>query len=285
MKRHSRFITAILTIIFALTAGAAITAYASESDGEEGGNPPQESYVDPHPQESDYEPPQESDYDPPQESDYDPPQESGDYDPPQESDYEPEPYYPGESSGSSGESSHISYYDSEGRRYDNPSDVYVGGNQTYIPPSVTPSTTAALYDTSKTKIDDSTLSNSDWADIKNRLANPENASKAADSGDFAFIQNNTSTADNGHWMLILGFSLIALSIAGFIYLISASVSRRKRAALARSGAGGTSQATRYAENPYKQKDEYSDDFGTEKSPKAPKAEKKSKKSKNGRRYK
>lgn len=307
MKRHSRFITALLTIIFAVTAGTAITVYASENGEEGGDNPPQVSDYEPQQQESDYDPqppqPQESDYDPQQqESDYDPQpqQHESDYEPQQqESDYEPQPYYPDESSGSAGstyESSGNYYYDSEGHRYNNPTDVYVGSNQTYIPPSITPSTTAALYDTSKTKIDDQTLSNSDWLEIKNNLANPSNASKSNDSDDFAFIQNNTSTDDNGHWMLILGFSLIALSIAGFIYLIYASVNRRKNTAAATAAGsdssgnpynkGNPKKGTRYsesAETAYQSENSgYNDDYGSEE---PAKKKKKSRKPKNGKRYK
>ncbi len=313
MKRHSRFITALLTILFAITAGTALTAYASEV-GAEGDNPPApgggsgESY-EPQPQESEYEPqPQESEYEPQpaQQSEYEPRQES--YEPQQESYYDPEPYYPDESSRSGGSDSGNTYessggnyyYDSEGHKYDNPGDIYVGSNQTYVPPSITPSTTAALYDTSKTKIDDKTLSDSDWLDIKKNLANPGESSKSTDSGDFAFIQNNTSTDDNGHWMLILGFSLIALSIAGFIYLIYASVNRRKNAAAATSagnygsgnpyGKSDSDEGTRYSEAEetasYSEDDGYNDNFGTEEPPKKEKKkEKKSRKPKNGKRYK
>ncbi len=286
MKRHSRFIAALLTIIFAVTAGTAVTVYASEYSGEGSDNPPQESF-EPQPQES-YDPPQESEYEPqPQQSEYEPqPQES--YDPPQESYYDPEPYYQEESSGSGGntyESSGNYYYDADGNRYDNPSDVYVGNNQTYIPPSVTPSTTAALYDTSKTKIDDETLSNSDWLEIKNNLANPNTASKSTDSGDFAFIQNNASVDDNGHWMLILGFALIALSIAGFIYLIYASVNRRKNTAAATASgsnsAGNPYKGARYSETA-ETNDGYNDNYGSEE---PEKKKKKSRKPKNGKRYK
>ena len=145
-----------------------------------------------------------------------------------------------------------------------------------------PSTTAALYDTSKSRIDDKTLTYSDWDDIAKKLREPENNKNADKSGDFAFIQKNTDVSDNGHWMLLVGFTLIALSLIGFIYLI-VNASRRKRAAVANSYRAPGNPYAQTSGPRYRREEpqDYVDDFGAE----TAKKPKKSKKSKNsGRRY-
>lgn len=123
-----------------------------------------------------------------------------------------------------GESSNNVYYDSDGNSYSNQDDVYVGGGQNYQPPAST-APTAALYKTEK-KIDADELSKSDWGELSNLLKN--NGAAESDGDDFAFIQNNTSKKDNGHWIVIAGLICILLSITGFIYLIASKISRRKK---------------------------------------------------------
>ena len=154
-------------------------------------------------------------------------------------------------------------------KYSNFNDVYVGGNQTYTVPASVPSTAAALYDTSKTKVDEKTLTSSDWNDIARKLKEPSGNQSGSKGGDFAFIQNNNESADNGHWMLLVGFSLISVSLIGFVTLI-VRASKRKKAAVANS--------YRMSNSAYVQRDRrsYDDDFDIK-----PKKAKKSKKSKSG----
>lgn len=123
-----------------------------------------------------------------------------------------------------GESSNNVYYDSDGNSYSNQDDVYVGGGQNYQPPAST-APTAELYKTEK-KVDVDELSKSDWGELSNLLKN--NGAAESDGDDFAFIQNNTSKKDNGHWIVIAGLICILLSITGFIYLIASKISRRKK---------------------------------------------------------
>lgn len=116
------------------------------------------------------------------------------------------------------------YYDSDGNSYSNQDDVYVGGGQSYQPP-VSTAPTAALYETDK-KVDVNELSKNDWGDLSKLLKNTGTAE--GDGDDFAFIQNNTSKKDNGHWIVIAGLLCILLSITGFVYLIASKIRRRKK---------------------------------------------------------
>jgi hypothetical protein len=252
MSRRSRIITSVLTVLFAITAAGALTAYAENMDegpggqsgyseeqgnqggndgdsgsqggGSEGGGSESGGGSDSGSQGggsesggSDYQP--QRDYG--NDNDY-----SGDSDNDSDRDYSnrgSNNNYDDDDSGSD------SYYDMDGNRYSNSSEIYVGGDQTYTPPVTVPETTAALYDTSSTKVDNRTLTNSDWKDIQAKLTEASNNANAkdADTGDFAFIQKNTEVEDNGHWMLILGFALIILSVIGFVILI-AHAGERKR---------------------------------------------------------
>ena len=256
MNRHSRFMITILAIIFSLTAFASLTAMAESFDDQVSGGDlgPQESYVEPEPQQSYVEPePQQSYVEPEPQQSYAEPQQS----------YEQPDYNQGGNSDV--------YYDSDGNEYSDYNEMYVGGDQTYTPPASTPSTTAALYETSKNKIDNSTLTKSDWDAIKANLGDGKNS--ASSSGDdFTWIQGNTSKEDDGHWRLILGIALILLSVVGFVYLIASAVNRRKRTALAHAG----KQHTANANGPrYRSNNDYNDNF----SPSS------NKKPKNGKRYK
>ena len=120
------------------------------------------------------------------------------------------------------------WVDSDGNVFSSPQDVYVGGGQSYQPPQST-APSAALYDTKNKKVDDKTLSSNDWGDIAAKLKNAGNTTGEDDgSGDFTFIQQNTAKEDNGHWIIIAGAACLALSLAGFIYLIASAVSRRSK---------------------------------------------------------
>ncbi len=146
------------------------------------------------------------------------------------------------------------YYDSDGNSYSNQDDVYVGGGQSYQPP-VSTAPPAALYKTEK-KIDVNELSKNDWGDISKML---KNAGKNESGGDdFAFIQNNTSKADNGHWIIIGGIICIGLSVAGFIYLIASKINRNKKIK-----AGNISKNTPQKNNAqYRANDDYNDGYGS-----------------------
>lgn len=116
--------------------------------------------------------------------------------------------------------------------YDEPS--YLGGGQTYVEPeNIAPS--ASLYDVNGS-ISDKTLNSGDWSDISERL---KNASNSADDGDdFAYIQNNDSTTDNGNWMLIVSILCFVLSAAGILYFIVLTVQTKKSGRFAVSANSG-----------------------------------------------
>lgn len=148
------------------------------------------------------------------------------------------------------------YYDSDGNSYSNQSDVYVGGGQSYQPP-VSTAPPAALYDTDK-KIDVNELSKKDWGDISKLLKSSGQADSNGGADDFAFIQNNTSKTDNGHWIIIAGIICIALSVVGFIYLIVSNINKRRKIK-----AGNISKSTPgKSANQYRSNDDYNDGYGS-----------------------
>lgn len=165
-----------------------------------------------------------------------------------EAPYEPvytDPVTPQDGGSDDGGNTNNNYYDSEGNAVSNPQEIYVGGGQSYVPPkNIAPS--AALYDTDSKKIDDKELSKNDWGDIAAKL---KNAGTVEDdgSGDFSFIQNNTAREDNGHWIIIAGGACVALSLAGFIYLIASAISRRKKF---KTETAAAPQGDYYAPNDY-----------------------------------
>lgn len=124
-----------------------------------------------------------------------------------------------------------SYYD-DNNYYDEPS--YLGGGQTYVEPeNIAPS--ASLYDVNGS-ISDKTLNSGDWSDISERL---KNASNSADDGDdFAYIQNNNSSTDNGSWMLIVSVLCFVLSAAGILYFIVLTVQSKKNGKYAVAASSG-----------------------------------------------
>ncbi len=145
------------------------------------------------------------------------------------------------------------YYDGAGNSYSNTDDVYVGGGQSYQPP-VSTAPPAALYETDS-KIDVNELSKNDWGDIANLLKNTGGAE--SDGDDFAFIQKNTSKADNGHWIIIGGLVCILLSITGFIYLIASKISKRRKIK-----AGNITKSTPQKNSaPARANDDYNDGYG------------------------
>lgn len=283
MNRHSRFLTAILSVML-IAAACTVTAHAEDM-------PPsyvepsyvEPSYVEPGQGEQSREEPGQGEQSQDEPSYNEPSYNEPSYNEPSynEPSYnEPsynEPVYDGDNGNNNNNNNNNNntvYYDENGNAYSNSEEVYVGSNQTYTPPAST-APSAPLFDTSKTKVDENTLNANDWKDIKAKLSG--STAKASDSdgiGDFAFIQNNNSTGDNGHLIFILGIALIALSLAGFIYLIVSAVRRRKQTALAHAGKAAASSSNG---NRYRANDDYADDYGDDSKP--------SKKPKNGRRYK
>ena len=288
MKRHSRFTAALLCIFFALTSACTLCVYADNEDNnpgegqisyDDGG---QSSYDDGG--QTSYDDGGQSSYDDGGQSSYDDGGQSS-YDDGGQTSYDDggQTSYSGggQTSYSGGGSGGGTYYDGDGNQYSDPDDVYVGGDQTYVPPASTPSTTAALYDTSKEKVYDKTLSSSDWKSIKEKL-NGSNASEVKNGVvDFSDMQAVASDGNNGHWLLILGIALALLSFAGFGYLIFSAVSRRKKTANVHSG-GGKYSAASASGGRYRENDDYDDDYSTEKHVKS---KAKSDKPKNGTRYK
>lgn len=155
------------------------------------------------------------------------------------------------------------YYD-QGDVYDDGSDDYNNdyqdsdsysddGQDSYTPVNTTPQTD--LYESDR-EIDDSELSSSDWDDIKANLSNASTADN--DTGDFDFIQKNDSTMDNGDWMLIAGIVCLLLSLAGIIYVITSSVSNRKKA----NSAYSSKQPAYAGKARYRSDNDYDDGYRT-----------------------
>ncbi|MED9969797.1 MAG: hypothetical protein UFA98_07310 [Ruminococcus sp.] len=154
----------------------------------------------------------------------------------------------------SGNSGSSVYYDSDGNEHADQSDVYVGGGQSYDPPvSTAPSVGLVKTDNN---IDVNELSKNDWDDIKASL---EKASKGgkSDTDDFSFIQKNTAKEDNGHMLFVIGLAMVILSVAGFTYLIVSAVIRRKKI---KAGAPSTSASHSAGSSHYRSNSDYNDGF-------------------------
>lgn len=146
------------------------------------------------------------------------------------------------------------YYDSDGNSYTDQNDVYVGGGQVYEPPKAT-APSAALYKTDG-RVEDGTMKQSDWSDIAERLKNAD-SNGGDDGGDFAAIQNNSSAADNGHWILIAGLACMLLSLAGIVYFIVSLAHSRRKYVSAPAPQKSAPQTNRY------RSDDYNDGFKSE----------------------
>lgn len=288
MNKHTKLITALLTLIFSLSAftlfSASVSAEGNIDGGGQGGDTP--VIVDPEPVYTDPITPEPVYTDPvvvytdPVVVYTDPPYDPGNGGNSDNGNTNTNNYSDGNNSNSSDNSSSV-YYDSDGNEYSDQSEVYVGGGQSYEPP-VSTAPSAPLIKTEK-DIDVNELSKNDWNDIKASLTKAQKG--GADSGDdFSFIQKNTSKADNGHMFLVIGIAMVILSVAGFTYLIVSAV-RRKNAAPIKSvkSAGGSAAPSRYRDESdyddgYKKQvsSKKASKFNTAKIPKA--------KSKGGTRY-
>lgn len=110
---------------------------------------------------------------------------------------------------------------------------YIGGGQTTYTVPETTAPPAQLYSVNKNSIDDKTLSKNDWNEISENLKNA--SADDSDGDDFGFIKKNTSTNDNGEWMLFLGIACLLLGLAGITYFIVATIKSRNRYKLASAG--------------------------------------------------
>lgn len=127
--------------------------------------------------------------------------------------------------------------------YSEDSDYYVGGGQEWYTVPVETAPSASLYESDR-EIDDNELSDSDWNEIS---ANLKNASLSdSDGDDFGFIKNNSSSGDNGDWMLIVGIICLVLAAAGIAYTVISIVMARKKLGKPAYAAGGSSSASRTA---------------------------------------
>lgn len=116
---------------------------------------------------------------------------------------------------------------------------------------------AELYDVDK-KIDDSELSAGDWESIAKSL---QNASNSGGGSDFSAIKNNTSTEDNGLWMLITGALLIILAIVGITYVIISSMNAKKAYASSGGGHSGRGGAHSSGGTGQRSRSDYNDGYG------------------------
>ncbi len=146
--------------------------------------------------------------------------------------------------------------DTESLYSSNDNEFYVGGGQTYVVPENT-APSVPLYDTDNSMYDKE-LSSSDWGDI---AANLKNASQSDDDDDFNFIKKNTSTSDNGDWMLIAGIICLLLSIAGIVYVVVSTVKNKKGAPSA-AKYGSKYAAATASRGGYRSGRDYGDSFRT-----------------------
>ncbi len=287
MNKHTKLITALLTLIFSLSAftmfSASVSAEGNIDGGGQGGDTP--VIVDPEPVYTDPITPEPVYTDPvvvytdPVVVYTDPPYDPGNGGNSDNGNTNTNNYSDGNNSNSSDNSSSV-YYDSDGNEYSDQSEVYVGGGQSYEPP-VSTAPSAPLIKTEK-DIDVNELSKNDWNDIKASLTKAQKG--GADSGDdFSFIQKNTSKADNGHMFLVIGIAMVILSVAGFTYLIVSAVRRKNAAPIKGVKSAGGSAPSRYRDESdyddgYKKQvsSKKASKFNTAKIPKA--------KSKGGTRY-
>ncbi|MBQ5398777.1 MAG: hypothetical protein IIU14_04985 [Ruminococcus sp.] len=123
-----------------------------------------------------------------------------------------------------------SYYSSSAANNNN--NNYSSSNNAYISRSQsvasTRAATAAVYN-AKSKVDNQdTLKNKDWKSITAQLKNATNKGDSDSGDDFGWIQNNTSSSDNGVWILYVGIALEVVAGVIIITLIVLAIRRRKK---------------------------------------------------------
>lgn len=154
-----------------------------------------------------------------------------------------------------------SYNNSENNYYSDNSSDYSNNNDNddYISEynyEITETQAASQSDLYKSndKIDVNELSDNDWNAIAKSL---ENATDTGGGDDFNFIKKNTSSSDNGIWMLILGASLIILSILGIGYVVLSALNKKNKYAYAGTAPKGKSGNYSSAQRP---RNDYGDNY-------------------------
>ncbi len=253
MSRNKKLITILLSMVFVLSV-CTITVFATDLDGD-GYDDETGEYIG---QATEYVPPETQ-----------APIETEPYVPPTTVYVPPATEAPAQSSDDYNYGSSQNYYSSSNNYYsssqsnysssssnyyinDNGQSSYLGGGQSYVTPQST-APSASLYDANE-NIDSNELSSKDWKEI---TANLKNASNSSDGDDFGFIQNNTSTGDNGEGILIAGIVCVILSIAGIVYVVVSSIKAGKNTSasktggkLAHAGAAGSGSKSRYSSKSY-----------------------------------
>ena len=234
MNKKIKLITLLLTLIITFST-VSFTAFAVEGENTDDAivatDAPidDEPVVDPtdpvvDPTDPVVEDPTDPVYEDPTEPDYEEPTEP-EYEEPTEPEYTEPDYSEDDSSSDSSSENNIYSNDSEEFYYED--DYYNNldsSNQTS-----TYSESDMYTDTSK--VDPNELSSDDWNVIAENLANADkNNTGSAD--DFNFIKKNTSTEDNGIWMLVTGGALVILSVIGIGYVIVSSITAKKKYAYA-----------------------------------------------------
>lgn len=235
MNKKIKLITLLLTLIITFST-VAFTAFAVEGENTDDAIVATDAPIDDEPVEDPTDPivedPTDPVYEDPTEPDYEEPTEP-DYEEPTEPEYTEPDYSEDDSSSDSSSGNNIYSNDSEEFYYED--DYYNNldsSNQTS-----TYSESDMYNDTSK--VDPNELSSDDWNAIAENLANADkNNTGSAD--DFNFIKKNTSTEDNGIWMLVTGGALVILSVIGIGYVIVSSITAKKKYAYANGNSGSSS---------------------------------------------
>lgn len=81
--------------------------------------------------------------------------------------------------------------------------------------------TSSLLPPSSSEVDTNELTSDDWALITSSNSN-------STENSFDFIKNNTSSNDNGKWILYSGLGLIVLSVIGILYVIFSNITPKKK---------------------------------------------------------
>ena len=232
MNKKIKLITLLLTLIFCVSS-VTFTAFATEGDGTSSVvtpvDPPVDDPVDPPVEDDPVDPPVEEPTDPPIEDD-------PVYDDPTEPEYE-EPEYEEPTDvvtddtdtdydDSSNSSSNNDIYSNDSEEFYYEDDYYNNANSSGQTSTYSQND---MFDDAG-KVDVNELSNDDWNAIAQNLANADKTDVGVD--DFNFIKLNTSTEDNGIWMLITGAVLVILSVLGIGYVIISSVRSKKKLAFA-----------------------------------------------------
>ncbi len=267
MNKKIKLITLLLTLILCFST-VGFSAFAVEGDVIDDAVsatevPPVDDPVDP-PVDDPVDPPVDDPVDPPVEDPTDPPVDDPVYDDPTEPEYtEPEYTEPDYDDPTSSNTSNNNIYSNNTEEFYYEDDYY---NNIDSNAQTSTYSDSDMFDNAG-NVDVNELSNDDWNAIANNLANADKLDVGVD--DFNFIKKNTSTEDNGIWMLITGAVLVILSILGISYVIISSIRSKKKLAFA--GAGSSSNNSN-KNNSNRSSNDYGDGYSNKRS--APRKSKK-----------